>query len=559
MTSLLRAAPISRARVKVCACFVSLAFALLLCAADPTVRSGLESIRAVDLRADLTFLASPALEGRQSLHRGSEVAIQFIAAEFAKAGLKPLAGDSFLQPVPLFEFRVDESRTTIVTERAGSTHTYHYGADFVGDWPADVDVRAGVAFAGYGITAPEFGYDDYAGLDAHGKIVLVFDHEPQENDPRSIFNGTGNTRYSSTGVKQLNAQKHGAVGMLVASEPNRKHPSNRERRGRIPGGELRQKYLLPQALTDSPAQIPMLDVSDTLAADLLAASGSKPSELQSQIDRSLKPASLPLAAATAEIHVEVSERRRGESANVLGMMEGSDPQLRNETVIFSSHYDHNGNLSGQIFPGADDNGSGTVGVLELARAFGKNTAASAGGRPKRTVVFAVFAAEERGLLGSYYYAAHPLRPLQTTRAIINFDMIGRNETPSRQTEGLIEIGPDTSNELNLIGVINSPDYRRTVEQANRDVGLNLNDKWDRDAALNIFQRSDQFPFALHNIPAVWWFTGFHPDYHQTTDTVEKIDFQKMEKIVRLAYLTGWAFAADAPPPRFVTNPVGGVR
>jgi hypothetical protein len=134
-------------------------------------------------------------------------------------------------------------------------------------------------------------------------------------------------------------------------------------------------------------------------------------------------------------------------------------------------------------------------------------------------------------------------------------MIGRNETPSTQTDGLIEIAADTSNELNLIGVINSPEYRAVVERENARVGLKLNYKWDADAALNIFQRSDQFPFALHDIPAVWWFTGFHPDYHQPTDTVDRINFAKMEKILKLAYLTGWAFADGANAPRFVANPL----
>ena len=138
--------------------------------------------------------------------------------------------------------------------------------------------------------------------------------------------------------------------------------------------------------------------------------------------------------------------------------------------------------------------------------------------------------------------------------MINFDMIGRNENPSAQTEGLIEIAADTSNELNLIGTINSPRYRAVTEQANQHVGLGLSYKWDDDAALNIFQRSDQFPFALHDIPAVWWFTGFHPDYHQPSDTVEKINFGKMAKIVRLAYLAGWAFADENPSPQFLANP-----
>ncbi len=145
------------------------------------------------------------------------------------------------------------------------------------------------------------------------------------------------------------------------------------------------------------------------------------------------------------------------------------------------------------------------------------------------------------MLGSYYYVQHPLRPLETTRAVINFDMIGRNETPSAQTNGVIEIAPDTSNELNLIGTNYTPDYRKTVEKADEDVGLHLNYKWDQEASLNVFFRSDQFPFALHGIPAIWWFTGFHPDYHQTTDTADKINYPKMEKILKLAYLSAWSF------------------
>jgi Zn-dependent M28 family amino/carboxypeptidase len=242
--------------------------------------------------------------------------------------------------------------------------------------------------------------------------------------------------------------------------------------------------------------------------------------------------------------------RRATTHNVVGVLDGSDPALRNETVLFSGHFDHEGIWEGKIYHGADDNGTGTVGVIELARAFARNPE-----KPKRSLVFAVFAAEERGLLGSYYYAANPVRPLAGTRAVINFDMIGRNEAPSAQTEGLTQISADTSNELGLIGTINSPDYRTAVEHANQHVGLKLTYKWDQDAALNIFQRSDQFPFAIREVPAVWWFTGFHPDYHQPSDTVEKINFEKMQKILQLAYLTGWSFADAPTPPRYVRAPV----
>lgn len=532
-------------RLVVFALFVS-----LICFAQTTpdsrLAAGYDRIRVSDLRADLTFLSSDALEGRMSLERGSEVAIQFIAAEFAKAGLKPIVGDSYLQPVELIQFLPDTGQTALILRRGGKEQTYQFMRDFYGFFPHDVTISAPVVFAGYGITAPEFHYDDYANLDVKGKIVLVFDHEPQETDPNSIFNGIGNTRHANSRLKALNAEKHGAVGILIASEPNRKHPSNIERLSRIPGIVDRITHVPSQALADSEVNIPSFNISDSVAETLFSTSGKKESELQTSIDSSLKPASMALPGSEIEMKVVNAEMRRGMTDNVAGMIEGSEPSLKNETIIFSGHYDHDGMRNGQIFHGADDNGSGTVGVIELARAFAANPA-----KPKRTLVFIVFAAEERGLLGSYYYAAHPLRPLDTTRAVINFDMIGRNEAPSAQTEGLIKIDPDTSNELNLIGTVNSPDYRAVVEQQDKVVGLHLNYKWDDDAALNVFQRSDQFPFALHDVPAIWWFTGFHPDYHQPTDTVEKINFDKMAKILRLAYLSGWEFADEAAPPRFV--------
>src|SRR5438477_4496363 len=196
----------------------------------------------------------------------------------------------------------------------------------------------------------------------------------------------------------------------------------------------------------------------------------------------------------------------------------------------------------EILHGADDNGSGTVGVVTLAHAFAVNAKAKGAAAPRRSILFVVFAAEERGLLGAFYLAAHPLRPLETTRAMINFDMIGRNETPSDQTKGLIDIPPDTTNRLNLIGALYSPDYNRTVTAENSRVGLTLDDRFDHESALNVFFRSDQFPFVLKNVPAFWWFTGFHPDYHHITDTAEKINYLKIAKILRLAYLSGFAFA-----------------
>ncbi len=226
------------------------------------------------------------------------------------------------------------------------------------------------------------------------------------------------------------------------------------------------------------------------------------------------------------------------------MIEGSDPTLKAETVMFSAHFDHDGVGPAGILHGADDNGSGTVGVVALAHAFAANPV-----KPKRSVLFIVFAAEERGLLGAYYYVSHPLRPLSTTRVEINFDMIGRNEAPDPRV--ITEVSPDTSNQLGLIGTHYSPDYREIVERQNKTVGLNLTYKWDQDSYNGVLFRSDQYPFLMHDIPGVWWFTGFHPDYHQVTDTVEKINFEKMTKILKLAYLSGFEFADAANGPRLL--------
>jgi Zn-dependent M28 family amino/carboxypeptidase len=520
----------------------------------PQLATGFDSIKEDSLRADLTFLASDALQGRMSLQPGDEVAIRWIASEFAKAGLKPANGDSYLQAVPLVEYRGDRARSFVALKRGSAAEKQWKFPDAYGAYRADVDVTAPVVFAGYGITAPELRYDDYRGVDVRGKIVLLFDHEPQETDPNSIFNGTGNTRYATTRVKVLNAQAHGAVGVLIVGEPNRKHPSNQERAARIGGSVTRAVPLPAQAIADDELHTPSAIISDAIATELLAGAGATPSELQSSIDRDLKSQSRALPDTQVTIHFRNSTTTEADSYNVAGLLEGSDPSLAAETVLITAHHDHDGMSGSEIWHGADDNGSGTVGVVALAHAFAENARAVGGQKPKRSILFVVFASEERGLLGAFYMAAHPLRPLATTRAMINFDMIGRNETESDQTKGLIEIPADTTNRLNLIGALYSPDYNRTVFAKNKFVGLDLDDRFDHEAALNVFFRSDQFPFVLHNIPAFWWFTGFHPDYHHTTDTAEKINYVKMAKILRLAYLSGYAFADESTPPKFIESP-----
>ena len=209
-----------------------------LLAAQPSARvqTGYDTIQPTRLKADLTFLSSDLLEGRLSLQRGSEIAIQWIASEFAKAGLKPLSGDSYLQPVPLIEFSPDRALTSLTLTRDGHSEVFH-APDATATFAHEVTISGRVVFAGFGITAPELNYDDYAGIDARGKIVLIFNHEPQEADPKSVFNGIGNTRYANNNYKLFNAERHGAVAVLTMPDPNHQGPVRGGGRTAAPVGQ----------------------------------------------------------------------------------------------------------------------------------------------------------------------------------------------------------------------------------------------------------------------------------------------------------------------------------
>ncbi len=528
-------------------------------------KTGLEAIQQSRMRANLTFIAGDGLQGRMSLQPGDQAAAEWVAAEFAEAGLQPAAVDasgkpSFLQAVPLVEYTPDGSATLLTVTRADGTKQEWHSDRVSSSFRQTVDVSGGLVYAGYGITAPELGYDDYAGTDVRGKIVLVMEHEPQENDPHSIFNGLGSTRYATARVKLLNAQTHGAVAVLMLPEPNATHVTTTARLSAVSAG-VTAKRLTPiplQAIADDEVHIPLATIPLSVAAELLH--GSPPlSGLQRDIDTNLKPRTL--VSFGTEVHLQTKNvfTRTGVAYNVAGLLPGGDPALAAETVILSAHHDHNGASEVEepdgsrhvdVWHGADDNGSGTVGVVELAHALGANPA-----KPKRSILFTVFAAEERGpLSGSYYMVQHPLRPLATTRGMVNFDMIGRDEKPSAQTDGIVTVPADTANRLNLVGSLYSPEFLGVVERANQHIGLTLDDRFEHEAALGIFFRSDQFPFILHDVPALWFFTGFHPDYHHVTDTVDKIDFAKMTKIVRLAYLSLFDIADEARTPKFVANP-----
>jgi Zn-dependent M28 family amino/carboxypeptidase len=257
------------------------------------------------------------------------------------------------------------------------------------------------------------------------------------------------------------------------------------------------------------------------------------------------------------VHTSV-DRHIVPDRNVVAALEGSDPQLKNEWVIVSAHYDHNGADGTQIFNGADDNGSGVVALIEIAEAYA--LAAKEGRRPKRSILFASWNSEERGLLGAWAYTEQPLAPLTSIAAVLNMDMIGRNEEipvgGGQRFAGLeVQTAESNSNALNLMAFSKVPDITAAVEKANGGIGLDLKKRYDNNSS-NLLRRSDQWPFLQRGVPAMGFITGLHPDYHTQYDRPEKINYVKMEKIARLVHQVSWDIAnADAKPKAPATRSI----
>jgi acetylornithine deacetylase/succinyl-diaminopimelate desuccinylase-like protein len=378
--------------------------------------------RRIDPKAYLQhikFLASDELEGRGNGSPGLESAAEYIAAKFREAGLEPAGEDgTFFQR---FEM------TTGMSIQPGNAVTFHSGRSTIGlEIGRDYEIVSTsgnqpsasqtlpLAFAGYGISAPALHYDDYTAIDASGKAVLIFTHEPQENDPRSAFDGQTNTIHSTMMRKVEVARKNGAQAILVVDDPNHRPATDRFRRW------LRE----PQA---EDFGIPVFYVSRELVQRALGTRLNFET-ISDEIDRDFSPKSRVLGDVTVAA-ADRTARVRRPVRNIIGMLKGADASLQSEAVIIGAHYDHLGrsgrfsmsqNTNGQIHHGADDNASGTAAVIEMAKA-----AIEARKEFRRSLVFVTFAGEEHGLLGSSYYVNHPTTPIDGTVAMINLDMVGR--------------------------------------------------------------------------------------------------------------------------------------
>jgi Peptidase family M28/PA domain len=485
-----------------------------------------EIIREADLKADLFFLSSDDLAGRQAGTLGDHIATDYIAAEFMRLGLKPVGDNgTYFQDLELIYGDLDRDHTTLTGKIAGVEHAFVMNQDFryVRSSLRPTTGCGSIVFAGYGINAPEYGYNDFAGVDLKGKIALVLPREPQANDPDSKFMGTWDTYHAFNWEKLEALRKAGAAGVLIVQGVGPNHEVKP-----IPASSQRSAGGPAIALAGQMWDLPVFTIQREAADQFLAPSGKTAEMLQQEIDRTLKPDSFDVPQSSACLTKAYTKLETHQGRNVVGLLEGSDPQLKAQTIIVTAHHDHMGEMNGHIYYGADDNASGTAAVMRIAQAFVQGNL-----RPKRSILFMVYDGEERIFLGSYHYMTHPIMPLNQTVANFNMDMIGRDENDPNwpvPADGNV-------NMVNVLGTRYNPSLSQIIDKANRSQGLFLDHKMDTVDPDSLWSRSDQFWMATLHIPQVEFQTGLHPDYHTDNDTWQRINYNKLTRIARLVFLS----------------------
>ncbi|MDA2919291.1 M28 family peptidase [Desulfobacterota bacterium AH_259_B03_O07] len=471
---------------------------ILFVAFHPNLSRGSDSPEIIpsEILKHVRYLASDELEGRRAGTVGAEKAAEYIASEFENTGLKPLGDNG--------TYFQDFSLTSGVKLGDANLLTIDYGQnkdvlkieeDYV---PLSFSVSdyssADLVFAGYGISAPELNYDDYDGIDVKDKIVLVLRYTPEDYDVDSPF-----YNYASLRNKAITARKKGAKGIIFTTPLSQKEESDL-------GGRR-----FDASFTDSGIQAVIL--RRIIAEKILNYSGRDMKSLEEKLSNQ-KNGSFYIPHIKVLLNTDLIPQR-SKSSNVIGLLEGTDPDLRDEVIVVGAHYDHVGfggwfsrgdhkTQKNKIHNGADDNASGIAGLLELAAFFSNEQKFL-----KRSLLFIAFSAEELGLIGSSYYVKNPKIPLEKTKAMLNMDMIGRLR----------------DDKLTVFGVGTSPEWETIVESANSELGFDLKLS---DSGVG---QSDQTVFYTKNIPVLHFFTGVHSDYHIPSDDWQKINPYGLKKVL----------------------------
>lgn len=511
-----------------------------------------DAITDTELRADLYVLADDSMRGRLVGTPEIRQAANWVRDRFDSLGLQP-AGDSgtYDQRFEMMWFSLGEGNRLAV---AGSGDARRPGEGWYPlNFSATASATGEVVFAGFGIEEPRLNYDDYQGADVQGRIVLVLEHEPGVDDPASPFDGLVTAEASRAWRKALVAQRRGAAAILfVDNIHDREDPTDwtEEASNYWPDEPRRiERFRLREWIER--ISIPGAVISIELAEALVAGSGLTLDQLTAAAQSAPDGIGVRELAGTRVTITAAVERQITPGRNIVAMVQGSEPELQDQAVMVVAHHDHNGADGEIIFNGADDNASGTVGVMAIAEAYAR--AAEQGLRPRRSVIFAIFDAEERGpSLGAWHYTLHPHFPLESTVAVLNLDMIGRNEEVPEDGGGRFQgLKPQTAasnaNAINILGYSRSPELAAAVGTANAATELTLRFRYDNNES-NLLRRSDQWPFIQNGVPALFFHTGLHPDYHTPDDDAGRINYEKMTRIVRLAHQASWDLAnADGRP------------
>jgi hypothetical protein len=548
------------------------------------VKEGFESITGKDAITYLKFISSDLLEGRETASQGYDIAAEYAATMFELWGIKP-AGDAVRPRMDMRLMMMQRSQTPPATKRGylqniamkealrnegmaivewqkgqlKKSKTFQPNQDYTYFASDTQSLTAVVVFVGYGIQEPSLKFDEYKNLDVKGKFVMMLSEAPGKDDPESPFNkGELKEKYypqrrrmrRMTSPKVDLARDLGAAAILMVENSPKDNPDVAQRaldaqkindeRPIIPGERRRISLVDTKGLPMPWERVPTIQVSREMADDILGMAGQDVETLKGKIEKTLQSHSMPLQGVTFTIENK-AETKLVNSMNVLGYIEGSDPELKNEAIVIGAHLDHLGLRGDYIFNGADDDGSGSVGVMEIAEAFAKNPV-----KPKRSIVFALWTGEEKGLLGSRYYVADPYFP--KTVANLNLDMISRIYEKERLAMMARRWGTDIGKEviekidvkkyISLSFDANTPRIGEIIRENNNYVGLHMHIQESEEA----MGGSDHAPFAMSKIPWAFFNAAMTEDYHQPSDTVDKVSPELMEKIIRLTYLTAFDLA-----------------
>jgi hypothetical protein len=492
-----------------------------------------------DLESFVSFLASPLLKGRMNGEEGLDIAGQYIASQAKLIGLKPANGNSFFQPYIITNKKTDRDRTMIqiISEKKDTVTSKDVFFQLEPKGPSDFIIEGDVVFAGYGINSDSYKYNDFRNLAVEGKILLVMTRAPlSEDGSKFLLEDSTWSDFTDLQYKLSTLLFTRARAVLLVMDPKSGFSSFDEQYPDYAAYLTSDKLLKGEKKVtfEIPGMPEVMFINRSVADDLLKDSGHTLVELQNKIDKSLQPQSFVIPGRKIRI-TEASETNEMVLNNVAGYIEGSDPIIKNEIVIYSAHYDHIGTSGNEVYTGADDNASGCAALLSMAEAFQTMEK-----KPLRSVLFLWVSGEEIGLYGSKTYIDRPLFPIEKTVVDLNMDMIGRVKGIADSTIDNPMTGPKTifvisdNQSKELLAIADSIDSKSPL-----DFDYSLSGK---DHPLQLFARSDHYNFVKKDIPVLFFSSGLHTDYHTTRDRIEKLDFKKMELVTRTMFDIGLTIA-----------------